>query len=233
MNSTRSLASSFRRHAVRNFLGALLLMLTVLPFLEALPNGRHLEGLLLTALLLTGMLAVSGERQSLALAAGLAAPMLFAFWFQLHRQEGLLYQVFIGYFLACVILVIVRILGFIRRATQVDSEVLCAGIAVYLLLGLLWAVGYALTARMVPGAFTGVSAGEPRLQGFDALYFSFITLTTVGYGDIAPVARPARMLAMMETVTGTLYLAVLISRLVSMHASTPPPTPPGVDSAGA
>ena len=62
-------------------------------------------------------------------------------------------------------------------------------------------------------------------------YFSFITLTTVGYGDIAPVAKVARMLAVMEAITGVLYMAVLISRLVGAYSSTPPltegPRPPG------
>ena len=58
-----------------------------------------------------------------------------------------------------------------------------------------------------------------RMKGFTAHYFSFITLCTVGYGDIAPVSSAARMLAAMEAMTGTIYMAVLIARLVSMHSS--------------
>jgi hypothetical protein len=100
--------------------------------------------------------------------------------------------------------------------------VLCAAVATYLLLGMLWASGYVLVARMNPGAFSGVAASSQPLHGFDALYFSLSTLTTVGYGDIAPVSGPARMLAMMEVVTGTMYMAVLVARLVSGYSSEPP-----------
>ena len=57
------------------------------------------------------------------------------------------------------------------------------------------------------------------LQGFDALYFSFITLSTVGYGDITPLSHGARTLAMTEAMTGTIYIAVLISRLVALYSS--------------
>jgi voltage-gated potassium channel Kch len=60
------------------------------------------------------------------------------------------------------------------------------------------------------------------MTGFTAIYFSFITLTTVGYGDIVPVTTVARMLTSTEAMTGTLFLAVLISRLVSLYSTQPP-----------
>jgi hypothetical protein len=58
------------------------------------------------------------------------------------------------------------------------------------------------------------------MKGFTAVYFSFITLSTVGYGDISPVSGVARMLTIVEATTGTIYLAVLISRLVSLYSSS-------------
>ena len=119
--------------------------------------------------------------------------------------------------------VVFHFLRFILRAPRVSSEVLCAAVATYLLLGLLWGSAYVLVARMNPDAFSGVAAGSQPLHGFDALYFSLTTLTTAGYGDIAPVSGPARMLAMMEAVTGTMYMAVLVARLVSGYSSTPAP----------
>ena len=67
------------------------------------------------------------------------------------------------------------------------------------------------------------------MGGFNAFYFSFSTLTTVGFGDITPLSKVARTLAVMEAVTGTLYLAILISRLVGMYSpSARTPTSPKI-----
>jgi len=85
---------------------------------------------------------------------------------------------------------------------------------------LLWSQAYILTAQVTADTFrfplAEGSAG--RLGGFNAFYFSFSTLTTVGFGDITPLSKVARTLAVMEAVTGTLYLAILISRLVGMYS---------------
>ena len=85
------------------------------------------------------------------------------------------------------------------------------------MLGLLWTLAYWLVDQLNPGAFSFNTANETKktMVGFNAFYFSFITLSTVGYGDITPVSKVARMLAATEAMTGLLYVAVLISRLVS------------------
>jgi hypothetical protein len=92
------------------------------------------------------------------------------------------------------------------------------------MLGLLWALAYVLVATIQPDAFafSAHPGATNAMTGFNAFYFSFVTLSTVGYGDIVPVSRVARMLAAMEATTGTLYVAMLIARLVSMHASSQP-----------
>ena len=76
-------------------------------------------------------------------------------------------------------------------------------------------------AELSPGAFSFNVANDPQasMEGFNGLYFSLITLCTVGYGDITPVSRVARMLAAMEALTGLLYVAVLIARLVAIHSN--------------
>jgi hypothetical protein len=85
-------------------------------------------------------------------------------------------------------------------------------------LGLMWTVAYWLVDQLTPGgAFSfNTNAGPQSMNGFNGFYFSFITLSTVGYGDITPVSRIARWLAAMEAMTGLLYVAVLIARLVSL-----------------
>ena len=93
------------------------------------------------------------------------------------------------------------------------------------MLGVSWSLAYSLIDVLQPGAFAYAHAGDTdawRLQGSGensgyALYYSFITLTTLGYGDIAPVSMTARMLATLEAITGQIYLAVLVARLVALH----------------
>jgi len=196
------------------FLLALMVFFVMSPFIEALPHGRHIEAVLATLVLTASVPAVGVSRRSLIATALFAAPIAFAYWFQLHRAEGIAYRMFSLVFMTFLGFVMARLLRFILRAPKVTSEVLFAGISIYLLLGQLWAAAYAFTARLVPGSFTNASN---RLEGFEALYFSLTTLTTAGFGDITPASPIARMLAMMEAVTGTLYLTVLISRLVSLH----------------
>jgi len=89
------------------------------------------------------------------------------------------------------------------------------------MLGIIWTIAYWLVDQLTPrGAFAFNTAGEKQsIRGFNAFYFSFVTLSTVGYGDITPVSKVARMLAAMEAMTGQLYVAVVIARLVSLYSS--------------
>ncbi len=94
-------------------------------------------------------------------------------------------------------------------------------VAVYLLIGFMWAQVYAFLQILVPGCFklpSGIAGESARSWTF--LYFSFITLTTLGYGDILPVHPVARSLAMVEALMGQLYPAILIGGLVSLHISS-------------
>ena len=205
------------------FLAALVLMCIAAPFEEQLSDGNFIEVIMLTIVLLSALPALSGRRRALVWAAILVTPALVARWVN-HLWPDSVSIMF--YFIPAVLFlafVVANLLLFILRAIRIDSEVLCAGMAGYLMLGVLWAGAYVLTAHLVPGAFLFGSSptfGE-EMKGFTSLYFSFITLSTVGYGDIAPASSVARMLAMMEAITGTLYMAVLVARLVSLHSSAP------------
>jgi hypothetical protein len=112
----------------------------------------------------------------------------------------------------------------IFTSRRVTFNTVCASLCVYLLLGVVWALAYSMVDVLNPAAFTWtVSAREPprawRVGKGDGaiLYFSFATLTTLGYGDIIPTSPFSRMLATLEAITGQLYLTVLVARLVGMH----------------
>jgi hypothetical protein len=117
--------------------------------------------------------------------------------------------------LATIIVIAFVLLVEVFREGSVTTARLQGAIAVYLLFGMGWAQAYHITGILHPGSFT-VAMGE-RPQASDWFYFSYVTLTTLGYGDITPVLPIARMLAIGEALTGQLYLAVLIARLVAME----------------
>jgi voltage-gated potassium channel len=105
--------------------------------------------------------------------------------------------------------------------TQVDGDAICGSISVYMLIGVIFASGYSMILLANPEAFSiseklrldDPSLGPHRLM----LYFSLVTLTTVGYGDITPVSDLARSLSNVEAILGQTYLTVLVARLVGKH----------------
>ena len=104
------------------------------------------------------------------------------------------------------------------RPGKVTVYRVVGGIAGYLLIGLVWTYAYQLLEDRIPGAIhcgAGDAAAISRQQS-DFIYFSFVTLTTVGYGDVQPVHPAARSLAVAEALVGQLYLAILIGSLVGM-----------------
>lgn len=98
---------------------------------------------------------------------------------------------------------------------EVNDNRLVGSICAYLLLGLIWAEIYFFINVLSPNSFHGLS--DAKVQGF--LYYSFVTLTTLGYGDILPLKPVARNFSVLEAVSGVLYLAILVARLVAAHLS--------------
>lgn len=215
------------------YLLAILAVLFVLaPVLDDLPGGDLIEALLLSAVMVCSVFAVGGQRRTLTIALALLVPALGGKWAN-HLLPGSFSALF--YLLATLAFfgfVVAHLVGSVLRAARVDANVLCAGLSGYLLLGLLWMPAYLLAARMNPAAFN-LPSGSPAVGGLDrfsAFYFSFVTLCTVGYGDVTPASKAARMLAITEAIAGLFYVAVLISRLVAIYSSAPPAAGTDTDS---
>jgi ion channel len=211
----------FHRFSAVQLLIALALFFIWAPFVEEIQGGELIVSGLFSLVLLAGVLAVADRKRVLIIAIVLVTPAIAGRWINHFRPDLVPPPVFLVAALVLIAFVVANLLRFILRAPVVTGEVLCASISAYLLLGLMWTIAYWLVDQLTPGgAFSyNTNAGTRSMNGFNGFYFSFITLSTVGYGDITPVSRIARWLAAMEAMTGLLYVAVLIARLVSLYSA--------------
>jgi hypothetical protein len=193
---------------------ALVFLIVVYPLIQ----GAIILNVMLTAVLLAALYSVSEKRRQRFVALLLGIPYFIALWFyQLgtdHVAVAVLSPAFGILFLGYVTQVLIR---HVIRATRVDTQMIYGAIAGYLMLGLIWAMLYTLIETVQPGSFSlSASVGETRTWN-DLLYFSYVTLTTLGYGDVVPISSRVRSLAILEAVTGVFYVAVLVARLVGLH----------------
>jgi hypothetical protein len=180
-----------------------------------------LVGAVMTLLLISGVIAMAGRGLTTVAVGLIAVASLVARWITVFHPgrtaaiwDDSLAIVAIGLFTAFV-------LQQIFRAGPITADRIRGSILAYLLLGILWCLAYQLVNVLVPDAFRFPEALGPiygRLN-HHLVYFSFVTLTTVGYGDITPVHPVARTLATAEGLIGQLYPAILIARLVSLELS--------------
>ncbi|MHC5139288.1 MAG: potassium channel family protein, partial [Planctomycetota bacterium] len=130
------------------------------------------------------------------------------------KDTGILFLLFLYglfYFLAIAILMVK-----ISSNTTVSSDTIKGGISIYILLGFFWAILYMTLLFLDPDAISNISSTE-ETAGFECYYYSFTTLTTLGYGDIVPVAKYARILAMLEAIAGPVYLAIFVAQIIGMN----------------
>jgi hypothetical protein len=180
-------------------------------------------GVIMTFLFVSGIVAMTGRGKATLVVAAVAIVSLIVRWMTaiFPSREMNVWDLSLG------IVVLGMLTAFVLRHTFRDARITAdrvrGGILAYVLLGLVWCVAYQLVDILNPTAFRFPGAHEPASPGrlsHDLAYYSFITLTTVGYGDITPVAPFARALAMVEALVGQLYPAILIARLVSLQVAS-------------
>lgn len=189
----------------------------VIPPLEPTGSGRGPAGSIVYALLLISGVRALAERRLTRMVLMPVAVLTLAVelgtWV-VPMPEPLVQ----GMGLLSLLLFLAVVLGQTLRSGPITYHRLNGAVAAYLLFGLIFAHAYSLVALVRPGAFSGPVSPTDGPRAF--FYFSFVTLTTVGYGDVLPVHPAARALANLESVTGTLYVAITLARLVSL-AVTP------------
>ncbi|MCZ6878953.1 MAG: potassium channel family protein [Acidobacteria bacterium] len=167
-----------------------------------------------STILLSAAYAVSESRGYFILALILAGPAFVLRWIN-NFLEGP-WLVFVADVLTVLFLLIVAllILSHVLKAERVSKEKIFGALSVYLLLGVIWALWFIIVEFLMPGSFR---YGHGTLTGAEMVYYSFVTLTTLGYGDIVPISPSVRTLATLEALTGQLYLTVLVARLVGLQ----------------
>lgn len=203
---------------------ALIAILVVFPFFRNFPIVNALLKIFITAVLLLSVYAISENKRSLFIASGLCAPGFLCNWmshFYAHAVPIILANLFIFLFS---IYIVCEILIKIFSSKSVTLNLIYGSLCVYFLIGFAWGFLFNIIDIINPGSFELNSANvvnnehsltaSKNLPSF--IYYSFITLTTLGYGDITPLTPPAQSLSAFEAIVGQLYLTVLVAWLVGL-----------------
>ena len=200
---------------------ALLIFLIGVPLADdlAVLSGPLVRLLLFSCLLIIGVWSLkgSGRTFSAAISFVIAGIVFNAFAVKL-MSPAYLYGAYVS-LLGFLLIAFWCTLKQVAVGTEISKNRLVGAVCVYLLLGVIWGIAYTLLDVFAPGSFHGISRlDEP---GWDSawLYFSFVTMTTLGYGDLLPVSATARALAYMQAVAGQFYIAILVAGLVSAYIS--------------
>ena len=200
--------------------GLLLAVVVTTGFVGELLNQsafqRVAQGLGYTVVLIVGFSVLWGRRNTRWLAAVLAVPALLGLWLAPVVSSPMLNVASRVLLAAFLVLTAVTLVLDLAYASRVSANTLYAAICAYFLIALVFAVAYGLVERLRPGSFTAVSANLNLGPDSDFIYFSLVTIATLGYGDIAPVAGVARVLASLEAVVGQFFVAALVARLVGL-----------------
>jgi voltage-gated potassium channel len=217
INQTESLQNT-RQTKFLLLLVTLLALMVLEPFLFDYTGLKFLLEIFFSATLFTSIYAVSGKKGTTFIAILLALLKLGTTWASgfishplINLSDSIIGIIFVAY-------IIVLILRHIFKQEEVTVETIYGALVVYILVGIMWFFLYQLTEFLHPNSFS--LAIDPATESKKIIfYYSFVTLTTLGYGDIEPISAPARSLAMLEAIVGQMYIAVLIARLVGMHIS--------------
>jgi hypothetical protein len=211
------------RHRYLLLLASLLLLLVAPPFVADQDRGHLLLAGLWSVVLLSALWGISRKPRLLVVGIGLAFPAVVADWaFQVTGNRWLA---------VCDVSVALAFIG-LTTATLVtavagddsaeSADAIAGAICGYLLLTVVWGLVFCLVELLQPGSFSIVDRRQLVAEHAvlpNMLRYSMATLTTLGSSQIKPTNPPAETLAALEAITGQLYLAVLIARLVGLHAA--------------
>jgi hypothetical protein len=193
-------------------------MIIVGPLFEEFVRLSILMDILWSAIFISAVYAVSQKKRHILIAVLLALPMLGSIWTKYYVQPKALVVVGSLCGAAFMLFIIIQMLIFIYSHKEVTRDLIVGAAVVYLLMSLMWTFVFVVVETLHPGSFN-IPEGQDIEATRHFLYFSFVTLTTLGYGDITPITPMARSLCVLEAVIGQLYLVVQVAWLVGVHVS--------------
>jgi len=212
----------FSRVCLRErFLSLLIFIIAMLvlgPLFEEFVRLRILMDILWSAIFISAIYAVSQKKHHIILGVLLVLPMLGAIWSKYYVQNKTVIVIGSLCGAAFILFTIIQMLIFIYSHSEVTRDMIVGAAVVYLLMALMWTFIFTVLETLHPGSFN-LPQGQDIAANRQFLYYSFVTLTTLGYGDITPVTGLARSLCILEAVIGQLYLVVQVAWLVGVHVS--------------
>jgi hypothetical protein len=193
-------------------------MLIVGPLFEEFVGLKILIDILWSAIFVSAIYAVSQKKRHIVIAVLLALPMLGSIWSEYFFQHKALLVVGSLCGAAFFLFAVIQMLIFIYSHKEVTRDLIVGAAVVYLFMALMWTFIFVVVEILHPGSFS-IPEGQDIGATQSFLYYSFVTITTLGYGDITPVTRLARSLCVLEAVIGQLYLVVQVAWLVGVHVS--------------
>jgi hypothetical protein len=194
-------------------------LLVLVPIIHRFFAMEIFIDIFLTAIVISMIYTVSDKKSHVIIGLVLAIVMVTFLWLQHFYANKWIAAISMlaGALFGAV--VIISLLGFMLRSDDVNFEIISAAILVYLVAALMWAFTYSLLELIDPASF---NVELKRPEGYVLLfqYYSFVTITTLGYGDITPVSDVAKAFSILEAVVGQLYLVVVVAWLVGMHVSS-------------
>ena len=196
----------------------ILFTIVLTPFLDDFIETKILMDFFLTTIFIALIFAIRSSRSHVIVASILVLPLILSTWlpsFFESMHAGLPARIFGVLFFGYTFIIILQM---IVRSTEISRETIFASIVAYLMIALMWAFLYLILEMMIPGSFAFPDK-DIRAETMRFEYFSFITITTLGYGDIIPLSNKASALALLEALIGQIYMVVLVAWLVGMHVS--------------
>ena len=205
-----------------SYLFATLISLIVLfPYLAKTGLSTVIFRLLSALTFVAAVYAVSDKRAQWITGLFLALPTaILNTWFTFHPGSSSLAVISLVSTLMFLCFTLITLLRAVLRAETVTRDTIYGALSVYLLMAFVWGIAYLLLETLQPGGLSMDIARHPnhKVDWFDCMFYSFVTLTSLGYGDMVPISPQCRSLSVLEAVSGIMYVAVLVARLVGLYA---------------